>query len=305
MNSIQQDNEERNARFIRFSEFEQNAELLLSDKAYLNYALICIKIHNIPFTNDIFGVMTGNTVLEYLIGLLEECTDEKTIFTRVSSDYIVLLLDINNQEKLEEWYSSIAGKAQECSCASDGGFTVDILASIYKFGKDDESISVMNLVSRLIASLIHSSKNKGCFFYDSSVYEKISKEMEIIRSLDDAMKNNEFQIYLQPQHYLQHDDMVLSAEALVRWIKPDGKVIYPNEFVPALERNGLISKLDCHVMELTCKFISENMNEDWFKGIVISVNVSKVDLKLKDFIRYYTSVRNKYNIPECPSQAKL
>ncbi|MDO5559764.1 MAG: EAL domain-containing protein [Oscillospiraceae bacterium] len=285
-------------RFIRFCDFESSAKALLSDFSDPQYALVCMKIHNMPFINDIFGVMTGNTVLEYVIKVLEDNTDERSVLTRVSSDYLIVLLDARDTLKLRLWYDTVNESAQKCRCASEGGFSVDILASIYNMTVQDEKTPIMNLVSRLIASLIHSSQNKGCFFYDSSVHDKISREMEIIKSLDAAMANNEFQIYLQPQHYLQHNDMVLSAEALVRWIKPDGKVIYPNEFVPALERNGLISKLDCHVMELTCRYISEHMNEDWFKGIVISVNVSKVDLKLKDFIQYYTSVRRKYNIPD-------
>lgn len=122
-------------------------------------------------------------------------------------------------------------------------------------------------------------------------------EADILKSVDEAIENGEFQIYLQPQHYLQHEDSILSAEALIRWIKKDGTIIYPGEFIPVLEKNNLISKIDCHVMELACKFINQHINDDWFKNIVISVNVSKNDLKLKDFIKYYKDIRNKYNIP--------
>ena len=58
--------------------------------------------------------------------------------------------------------------------------------------------------------------------------------------MNSALENNEFHVYLQPQHYIQEENIILSAEALVRWIKPDGTVIPPSDFIPLFEKNGFI-----------------------------------------------------------------
>ena len=46
-----------------------------------------------------------------------------------------------------------------------------------------------------------------------------------------ALDNREFKMYLQPK-VLLNTSAVCGAEALVRWIRPDGSLIYPDEFIP-------------------------------------------------------------------------
>ena len=73
------------------------------------------------------------------------------------------------------------------------------------------------------------------------------------------------------------------------------KLIFPNEFIPLLEANGYIAKLDFKVFENVCKFIKELEKEDK-KPIPISVNVSRA---IKDFNNYFDRlerIRQKYDV---------
>ena len=282
---------------MNFKEFRQYAQSLISDKEK-KYALICMTISNINFINNVFGATVDNEVLEYVMNTIIRNISSASAVSRFSTESFIIISDYSEKNDIINMLDSVSQDAKTCKSSEEYGFSIDILSSIYVFDENTHNLSVDNIADNLFVSLRHSDINSGYFFYDSSVHEKMSKELEIVRSVDEAIKNNEFHIYLQPQHYLQQEDRVLSAEALVRWIKKDGTMVYPGDFIPILEKNGLISKLDCHVMELTCQFIAEHINEEWFESIVISVNVSKVDLKLRDFIEYYTNVRNKYKIPD-------
>ena len=54
---------------------------------------------------------------------------------------------------------------------------------------------------------------------------------EVIAALD----NKEFKVYFQPQ-YDAISSQMKGAEALARWVKNDGSVVLPKDFVPYMER---------------------------------------------------------------------
>lgn len=68
----------------------------------------------------------------------------------------------------------------------------------------------------------------------------------ILDSIPDALKNREFQFYLQPKVDM-HTNEVIGAEALIRWIHPDLGFIPPNQFIPLIEKEGLIYEVDKYI----------------------------------------------------------
>ena len=57
-----------------------------------------------------------------------------------------------------------------------------------------------------------------------------------------ALINGEFKVFLQPKWDIVNDRLY-GAEALVRWIKDDGTMVYPDMFIPVFENNGFIEQL--------------------------------------------------------------
>lgn len=287
-------------KVMDLSEFEQKADCLISDDTDSGYALVCMNLGNIGFISSVFGVTAAGKVSEYIRNTLVNVVGSYGIVSGFSYENLLFMVSYSSKDEIILMTEKVRILSEKVIADAGYDFTVNILFGIYTFirSSDDCFSSVSEAADRLSAAIGRTDISDGYFFYDSKIHDKVTRDIEIVKSLDAAMENNEFQIYLQPQHYLQHEDRVLSAEALVRWIKPDGSMVCPGDFIPVLEKNGLITKLDCHVMELTCRFISEHLNDEWFRDIVIAVNVSKVDLKLRDFIEYYTEVRNKYNIPD-------
>lgn len=46
--------------------------------------------------------------------------------------------------------------------------------------------------------------------------------------------------HLYSQKYNLETGQIVGAEALVRWIREDGSMIYPDDFIPIFEKNGFI-----------------------------------------------------------------
>ena len=116
-----------------------------------------------------------------------------------------------------------------------------------------------------------------------------------------ALEQEEFKMYLQPKIDLETNH-IIGAEALVRWIRADGTVIYPDQFIPTFERNGFCSELDLYMVEQACKQLRKWLDAGK-EPIQISVNQSKLLFYQSDYIERLCEITNRYQIP--PAQITL
>ena len=94
--------------------------------------------------------------------------------------------------------------------------------------------------------------------------------------LHSALRNNEFDIYIQPKYSLKSESIV-GAECLVRVNSKNKRVINTERFIYILEKDKSIIELDLYILEEACKIINR-WSDNKFKLVPISVNVSRVTL---------------------------
>lgn len=284
--------------FFSKEEFESKAVGFLNENKPSNTAAITIIIKNLDLVADVYGKSVAYDIMRILGAQISLHLEDCGFFTSYDNTNFTILRTLTDRLQLINWITHldahVKGQMRLAKYIAD----LDIRVGVYSpHGEEDAVLSTM--IERSKTAIKYSSDSQEqIVFYEEEMRIKLKKEYELIKSMDYAIKNDEFKIYLQPQHYLQNGDKVLSAEALARWIKKDGTIIYPGEFIPAFEKNGLISKLDRHIMELACRFIAEHIDEEWYDELAISVNVSQVDLNSEDFIDYYKKTKEKYNIPD-------
>ncbi|GAA0109129.1 MULTISPECIES: EAL domain-containing protein [Clostridium] len=113
--------------------------------------------------------------------------------------------------------------------------------------------------------------------------------------LHSALRNNEFDIYIQPKYSLKSESIV-GAECLVRVNSKNKRVINTERFIYILEKDKSIIELDLYILEEACKIINR-WSDNKFKLVPISVNVSRVTLIEDDtFITKLNDIINNYNI---------
>ncbi|MBQ1310635.1 MAG: EAL domain-containing protein [Blautia sp.] len=110
-----------------------------------------------------------------------------------------------------------------------------------------------------------------------------------------GLKEGEFIFYLQPQYDL-NTRRIIGAEALVRWNHGKLGLVSPAVFIPVLEKNGYITKLDQYIWEQVCKTIRRWIDTG-VRPVPISVNVSKTDILALDVVQFFTEMVKKYRIP--------
>ena len=116
--------------------------------------------------------------------------------------------------------------------------------------------------------------------------------------MESALRNSEFEIYLQPQFDRSTNELI-GAEALVRWASPTKGLIEPADFIPIFERTGFITNLDKYVLERTCAIIRKWLNKG-INTVPIAVNISRTDIYDPNLCRNILSCVKKYELtPEC------
>ena len=111
----------------------------------------------------------------------------------------------------------------------------------------------------------------------------------------EGLRKNEFTFFLQPQYEL-NTRKVIGAEALVRWNHPVLGVVSPSVFIPVLESNGYITKLDQNIWEQVCQTIRAWIDQG-IRPLPISVNVTKTDILAMDVAEFFSDMLKKYRIP--------
>jgi len=125
--------------------------------------------------------------------------------------------------------------------------------------------------------------------------ERMFTDQEIVSLLDDAILHNEIEAYFQPQ-YDHSTGFLVGGEGLARWKHPTKGMVSPGEFVPVLERFGLIHKLDYKIFDDVCRLIKTAIDNK-YPIVPLSTNVTRNDLFMPGFVEKIESIRKKYDIP--------
>ena len=123
---------------------------------------------------------------------------------------------------------------------------------------------------------------------------KLLREQEIVDSMESALTEGQFEIYLQPKYSIKKNRMV-GAEALIRWNHPQWGLQSPALFIPLFERNGFITRLDQYVWDQTCA-VMRDWAERGLPPLPISVNVSRADIYNVDLADILTGLLQKYGL---------
>ena len=103
----------------------------------------------------------------------------------------------------------------------------------------------------------------------------------VTRDLRRAVALGEFVLHYQPIVELA-TGRIVAVEALLRWRRPDGRLMLPDEFIPVAEDAGLIGSIGGWVLRQACHDARRWHIE---RGVTVFVNVSGRQLDDARFAR--------------------
>lgn len=131
-------------------------------------------------------------------------------------------------------------------------------------------------------------------FYTDQMHNEIFWAKKIKAYLNTAIEKEEFVVYLQPKYDI-NTERIKGAEALIRWNYQGNQLISPARFVPILEKEGSINKIDDIVLKKVCECLS-NWKKKGLPLYPISVNLSRKRMENPNLIEHLTSIVDSYKI---------
>ncbi|QHQ63029.1 EAL domain-containing protein [Anaerocolumna sedimenticola] len=274
--------------------FKKDVSKLLADNPGQKYAIIYSDITQFKYINDTLGYDVGDRILCDLAMLLSGDGTRMERVSRISEDNFLIVSPLMDEKVLTDNILLMNEQFNIQQRAKYPG-TKFIVASGVSVIDPAEDISVAIDNANVARKSIKNSSKTNCKFFDNSMKVKLQREAEITNSMEQALKNSEFIVYLQPKIGLTDNNLV-GAEALVRWKKNDNTLISPNDFIPIFERNGFVVNLDFYIYEEVCKVLHYWIKNN-FPLVPISVNVSRIHLNDENFVNEIKKLVDHYEIP--------
>ena len=145
------------------------------------------------------------------------------------------------------------------------------------------------------ASIAPGNYRSQFLIYNEPIGARQLKANDMENRMVHALEHGEFTVFMQPQICLA-DRRLHGAEALIRWQGPDGKMVYPDEFIPLFEQNGFIREVDLFVLDTVCAWIRRRLDEGK-KCPPISVNQSKALFFHENYVETFFSIVARHDVP--------
>ena len=282
---------------VFLQKLEKELEQIGDDRIIIVYT----DIKHFKYINDTYGYKVGDALLQDFVEEFMGKTDIIICASRVYSDNFVVANRVPPDYHSNEEFRDLIHKLnQEREAKFRGKYLnsrLQFCTGISVIDKNSRSqdaetaVSNANLARKVAKEMEHDS----CVLFDQSMMEGIRREVEITSSIPKALAQKEFQVYFQPKIDTETLELI-GAEALVRWQKPDGSFVYPDEFIPLIERSGQIIDVDYYVYREVFQFLARRIKEGK-KVVPISLNVSRVHLQKMHILQYVKELLEEFPIP--------
>lgn len=273
----------------------KSAEILKShpDEEWL---LLSSNIKDFKLINDLFGMEKGNEVLKMEAGLLKERCRDGIVYGRIGGDKFAVCMP---KARFQEEYFTDAIQTMGQVFNNDL-YHLHIYIGVYEITDINEDISIMCDKANFAIKTLNENYARSIAYYNDTILNNTILEKQLVGDFDQALKEKQFCMYLQPQ--MTSEGKMLGAEALVRWQHPKRGLIFPGDFIEVFEKTGLIYRLDRFIWELAVQKLAR-WQQEGHSDLYISVNISTKDFYYMNVYETITALVEKYRI--IPSTLKL
>jgi diguanylate cyclase (GGDEF)-like protein len=251
------------------------------------FAILFIDLDNFKWLNETYGHKFGDDALSVFAKVLSDTVTPEAQIFRYSGDEFIIVYDFEEKSELE----SFAGKLRN---AYGKPFHVQNDSIYFRFScgiavYPENGLTTDDMLRQAASALSNaksSGRNKNSYVPAETGLSP--KKAYIAQVLTHALHNRELYLNYQPIISIETGE-IYGFEALLRWENAEFGNIPPADFIKIAEESGEIVQIGMWILENACRFI-KRVNSEYDRDIVISVNVSPVQLHQHDYIAHIRNV---------------
>ena len=269
--------------------FFDEAAAYLRHSGARDVSIVCFDVDHFKLFNDLHGLDCGDELLRYLgrALALRFSPDGAQPLARLAADTFALCATGIRPERVERILVDISS---ECP----NGIDAIVRAGVYRIEDPASPVSIMCDRAVIALRTVKVSYFDRVALYDPGMREALVLEREVVAGVESALREDRNELFLQPKCNIRTGKIV-GAEALARWRHPERGIVAPGEFIPLIERNGLVRSLDLRVWEKTAAWI-RGLIDEGVQPVPVSVNVSRADIYLVDVAAELHALVERYGI---------
>ncbi|CAK0759049.1 two-component system, chemotaxis family, CheB/CheR fusion protein [Gammaproteobacteria bacterium] len=276
-------------------------------------ALVMLDLDNFKTINDVYGHATGDKFLIDVSERIRRTVRDSDTVSRLGGDEFVLILENFGIDEFtagahaqkmvnkiltvlnEPYYFPVDQKIERYDTSASCGIC------LFQ-GQKNSAEDVLKHADVALYQAKDADGNTSRFFSEITQIE-VNHAAQMDANLRLALREEHFQLYFQPQ--FDRDNRIIAAEALIRWLPPNGTMINPVEFIPFAEKNGLILPIGNWVLESACKTLKEWSKNPYTRSLRLAVNISARQFHEPLFCESVSSVLQRHEIDPTKLELEL
>ena len=261
-------------------------------------AIVFIDVDRFKQINDLYGHTVGDQALIQIADSLRKSVRSSDSISRLAGDEFTIVLPDMHRAKLPGFLAKLSGLLNGQLLIPAEGRTIEYNVSVGAALIPEHGATEQELIVHADMAMYQAKKKGGGQWqiYDPSSGDlaDLRRDHNLSSLLRHALNSQDFlELNFQPILSIEHQT-VSHYEVLLRLRNFDGEPVFPNDFIPAAERMGLIQLIDDWVLER----VMQRMASDRYSGhsYSLSVNISAPTLQSPDFPARVTELLQSYAV---------
>ncbi|CAA7616354.1 PAS:GGDEF [Magnetospirillum sp. LM-5] len=236
--------------------------------------VMTIDLDGFTTVNDSMGHEIGNAVLRETARRLSQVVGgvQGTAARLAGDEFAVVVSGLDGLADATRITGTVQDALLEPFLLQGHEISLPVDIGISVFPRDgDEALELLRNAEMALHQ-VKKRPDERLGFFDAAMSFAVSERMTLERSLRDALKVGQFELFYQPQVKLKEMRLV-GAEALIRWRHPELGIIGPDKFIPVAEQTGLIVEMGRWVLESACAEL-RSWDRQGLPPLRLGVNIS-------------------------------
>jgi diguanylate cyclase (GGDEF)-like protein len=262
--------------------------------------VVLLDIERFSFINETMGYESGTELLRSIANRLsrtfvDDGGPNSPIVGRFGADeFAVLMPGVESDVDIRDLAEKVKRTVEEPFLINGRDLFLKAAVGVAwhpVHGRDAKSIvrCAEAALHRSIRSLDYS-----IIYYHSEMRHRARYKFDLEAELRGAIESGQVVAFYQPQQNLKTGELA-GVEALARWIRPDGSVVPPSDFIPLSEEMGISDVLFESVLQRVCADVAKwREQSSW--NVPVSVNLSAHQLRNRDLVALVKGILMQANV---------